>query len=75
MEWEAIAYLQYSKYVSETSVRINNHSGYLTGNISEIYDIGGSDCVNGSESGSFFYHVSGVLESWLGFRVVLTPTF
>jgi len=30
-EWGAVAYLQHSKYGSETSVRINNNSGYITG--------------------------------------------
>jgi hypothetical protein len=30
-EWGAVAYLQHSKYGSQTSVRINNHSGYMTG--------------------------------------------
>lgn len=30
-EWGSVAYLQHSKYGSETSLRSNNHSGYLTG--------------------------------------------
>jgi len=30
-EWGAVAYLQHSKYGSETSVRHNNHSGNITG--------------------------------------------
>ena len=30
-EWGAVAYLQHSQYGSQTSVRINNHSGYMTG--------------------------------------------
>ena len=30
-EWGAIAYLQHSKYGSETSVRFNNNSNYITG--------------------------------------------
>jgi len=30
-EWGAIAYLQYSKYGSETKIRINNNSNFLTG--------------------------------------------
>ena len=30
-EWGAVAYLQHSKYGSQTSVRINNNSSYITG--------------------------------------------
>jgi len=30
-EWGAVAYLQHSKYGSQTSVRLNNNSSYLTG--------------------------------------------
>ncbi len=30
-EWGAVAYLQHSKYGSESSVRINNNSSYITG--------------------------------------------
>ena len=30
-EWGAVAYLQHSKYGSMSSVRINNHSNYVTG--------------------------------------------
>ena len=30
-EWGAVAYLQHSKYGSQTSVRINNNSAYITG--------------------------------------------
>jgi len=30
-EWGAVAYLQHSKYGSQTSVRINNNSNYITG--------------------------------------------
>ena len=30
-EWGAVAYLQHSKYGSQTSVRINNNSDYITG--------------------------------------------